>query len=1204
MVKMKIALALLASLFSVATASAQGPGGGPQPPPSGWTQNGSQLYPTSGGCVTIPQAVAGGCMGNGTLNVTSLYAGIETINALSNATGSGLSVIGLNSALPLDYGYAVAPMLGLFQAGSAANPITTYLPVVLITRVENITTCPACSDLSGQAALSVVVQSTSQFQSNGIKATVLTNPNGGVKADNVAVYAAAQMSNTLTSPPSNAFALFAVAETTVNGNGAFAFQGGTINNGGNYPYDPTSSAALLSVGLDIASESASNYLSTAAIDIRYAGSQYDVGIGFLTDGTNNGSSPSTSPIKTAAIQDDSDSITSYYIHGGAHTNGINLNGGTYSGHQINGIGFNVGPSGTITVTGGYSGSQSSNPTPPLNMGSFFSAVAAGNCVTHWQMYPGVGVGLSTTGFNFCSSSGQGFNWYPNGGALGSPVMALSSAGAFNINVSGAAVPTPQTGTIVQLENVGSTITRVELDATAASSHFSGARQDGTPSSPTALLSGDEIVSINALGFNSLTNVGPYAAFRCYAYAPAAGNWSATVHGTYCDVAVTAGTASAAMTEAIRFENDGGITIPSGLTGGDKGAGTLNAGGLYVNGVAVLSNTPAALTASNDTNVTLTLGGTPSTALLQAASITAGWSGQLALTRGGSNASLTASNGGIVWSNSTQLQILAGTATANLPLLSGSSATPAWASVAYLTSTATSGGIPYFSSTTQMATSALLAANAIMIGGGSGTAPSTTTTGSGVLTAIGNGVNTNGGILTGTTSSVAAGALRVGAGSGTAATGVADVAAGSVLISGGVSTAPSYSATPTLGASGTAGSIAFGNATSGTVTLQTVAGALGTVTASLPANTGTIAELNFAQTWSAVQTYNTGDLAINGGTATAGLASVTSGGVVSSCAACTLATSLTNPLDIGGSGTTGTQKTFQTTTGAGTTDAFAFKGGNNGATTFGSWNSTALTMNSGQIDAGANFGGALATLTGLFANNGAANSYLWAGQDATHGILFTWLYNATAASASATLQTYGNSNALGIDGSSVNILTGSGNNLGVGTTTTVATFNGTTAALSKTTGALVVAGGVGIGGTIYVGGLANAATTSAVCYNTSSGLFTYDGTIGSCNTSSMRFKHDIRPLNPEQLLAGVMQMRPDSFEYNADQNTPGQQLGLMAEELEAIDPRLVGYDQEGKPNSIRFLGPMTVYMIGAVKELKAENDNLKVEVERLRRRASR
>jgi len=62
------------------------------------------------------------------------------------------------------------------------------------------------------------------------------------------------------------------------------------------------------------------------------------------------------------------------------------------------------------------------------------------------------------------------------------------------------------------------------------------------------------------------------------------------------------------------------------------------------------------------------------------------------------------------------------------------------------------------------------------------------------------------------------------------------------------------ATPTLGASGTVGTLALGNATSGTVTLGTVAGALGSVTASLPANTGTVAELNYAQTWTATQTF--------------------------------------------------------------------------------------------------------------------------------------------------------------------------------------------------------------------------------------------------------------------------------------------------------------------------------------------------------------
>lgn len=45
-------------------------------------------------------------------------------------------------------------------------------------------------------------------------------------------------------------------------------------------------------------------------------------------------------------------------------------------------------------------------------------------------------------------------------------------------------------------------------------------------------------------------------------------------------------------------------------------------------------TPSALTKLDDTNVTLTLGGTPATALLQAVSLTLGWTGQLGVTRGG------------------------------------------------------------------------------------------------------------------------------------------------------------------------------------------------------------------------------------------------------------------------------------------------------------------------------------------------------------------------------------------------------------------------------------------------------------------------------------------------------------------------------------------------------------------------------------------
>lgn len=73
--------------------------------------------------------------------------------------------------------------------------------------------------------------------------------------------------------------------------------------------------------------------------------------------------------------------------------------------------------------------------------------------------------------------------------------------------------------------------------------------------------------------------------------------------------------------------------------------------------AVLTSvTPAALTRVDDTNVTLTLGGTPSTALLQATSITAGWTGQLSVARGGTGVS---SLGNITKSDDTNVTLTLG-----------------------------------------------------------------------------------------------------------------------------------------------------------------------------------------------------------------------------------------------------------------------------------------------------------------------------------------------------------------------------------------------------------------------------------------------------------------------------------------------------------------------------------------------------------------
>lgn len=106
-----------------------------------------------------------------------------------------------------------------------------------------------------------------------------------------------------------------------------------------------------------------------------------------------------------------------------------------------------------------------------------------------------------------------------------------------------------------------------------------------------------------------------------------------------------------------------ITVGSGLS---LSGGTLTATG----GV-----TPAALTRTNDTNVTLTLGGTPGTALLQATSLTLGWSGQLSIARGGTGKMGISSMS--IWVANSQDVLVEKTTTAPYQSIRSNSSNTAW-----------------------------------------------------------------------------------------------------------------------------------------------------------------------------------------------------------------------------------------------------------------------------------------------------------------------------------------------------------------------------------------------------------------------------------------------------------------------------------------------------------------------------------------------
>lgn len=107
-------------------------------------------------------------------------------------------------------------------------------------------------------------------------------------------------------------------------------------------------------------------------------------------------------------------------------------------------------------------------------------------------------------------------------------------------------------------------------------------------------------------------------------------------GTVTSVGVTSGTGiSASVTNPTTTPN---ITItntaPDQTVVLNSGTG-INVTGTYPNFTITntgIAPTGSALTKVNDTNVTLTLGGTPATALLQAVSLTLGWTGTLADSR--------------------------------------------------------------------------------------------------------------------------------------------------------------------------------------------------------------------------------------------------------------------------------------------------------------------------------------------------------------------------------------------------------------------------------------------------------------------------------------------------------------------------------------------------------------------------------------------
>lgn len=117
-------------------------------------------------------------------------------------------------------------------------------------------------------------------------------------------------------------------------------------------------------------------------------------------------------------------------------------------------------------------------------------------------------------------------------------------------------------------------------------------------------------------------------------------------------------------------------------------------------------------------------------------------------------------------------------------------------------------------------------------------------------------------------------------------------------------------------------------------------------------------------------------------------------------------------------------------------------------------------------------------------------------------------------------------------------------------------------------------------------LANSATTSAVCYNVGTGVFTYDGTVGTCTTSDERLKN-IGP-RIDDALDRLLKINGFYFTYkDPDKYGHGQQIGVGAQTVEKVFPELVSTDSDGI-KSVAY-DKLVAPIIEALRDLKKDDD---------------
>ena len=122
-------------------------------------------------------------------------------------------------------------------------------------------------------------------------------------------------------------------------------------------------------------------------------------------------------------------------------------------------------------------------------------------------------------------------------------------------------------------------------------------------------------------------------------------------------------------------------------------------------------------------------------------------------------------------------------------------------------------------------------------------------------------------------------------------------------------------------------------------------------------------------------------------------------------------------------------------------------------------------------------------------------------------------------------------------------------------------------------------GANVSNSCFIGNIFGATVTAGI-----SVFINSSGQLGTL-TSSRRFKEEIRPM--DQASNALFSLKPVTFRYKKEIDPAGaSQFGLVAEDVEKVNPDLVVRDKEGKSYSIRYDQVNAMLLNEFLKEHKA------------------